>query len=95
MLCLVADVFIGSCHNVIVSLPGRCSWYARYHCVIHDVFIVKNRVMGGLAQAAASNTHSTHKEKLTQEYTKRDGGQNVFFLVFFFFFFTLYNVYKV
>ena len=42
---------------------------------------VKNRVVGGLAQAAASNMRSTHKEKLTQEHTKRDGGQNVFLLV--------------
>ena len=43
--------------------------------------IVKNCVVGGLAQAATSNMRSTHKEKLTQEHTKRDGGQNVFLLV--------------
>ena len=30
-----------------------------------DIHIVTNHVVGGLAQAAASNTHSTHKEKLT------------------------------
>ena len=27
--------------------------------------VVRNRVVGGLAQVAASNTHNTHKEKLT------------------------------
>ena len=39
MLCLVADVFIGLGHDVMVLLPGWHSWYARYHGVIQNVFI--------------------------------------------------------
>ena len=52
-------------------------------------------MVGGLAQDVASNTHSTYKEKLTQENTKRDGGQKRFLAGFFFFLLSLYNVHKV
>ena len=39
MLCLVADVSIDSCHDVMVLFPGCHSWYARYHGVIQNVFV--------------------------------------------------------
>ena len=44
--------------------------------------LVKNRVVGGLAQAAASNMHNTHKEKLTQN-TQREMDAKTFSCWFF------------
>ena len=49
---------------------------------------------GRLAQAAASNKHNTHKEKLTRTHKERWKPKR-FLAGFFFFLLTLYNIHKV
>ena len=61
--------------------------YNRVYKCISNMYTsyVKNHMVGGLAQAVALNMRSTHKEKLTQEHTKRDGSQKRLLASFFFF----------
>ena len=78
---VMLDDYSGICQQGL----GVCaSWLMPCRMIIWmlcSIIYVKNCVVGRLAQATTSNTHSTHKEKLTREHTKRDGGQNVFLLV--------------